>query len=730
MKNVINENCLVCITSQNKVLKIEYLPFEDNPLNYNPNFLKLTDLADSKKGWENIRDQGYELAINIRNQLNTYFHKEEVLTSPSDAYATENTIGKSTTLSKIHKKIPESEKNFYIFSEDKEHQYTLSDLIRKLDLTFTNYLYKEAVQQAKSRKVLAYSHRKFGWNREPFDLDKNFKIAIDTNFGYGWSSYFHLTIYFNEIPIIPYTKIIYYRYVNASSLLHFTESYDVDFQSFKSSFQFVTNEINSFNVHGKDTFIYKHIIQSLDELTELMDKILNNDIFYFVDENKIDTYLDLNGRNIIYDYEHLLTNINPKAINEIALYNFLKEYDKLTFTKLERDEENALRIKLNNELSKLVLNESIRSQLKEGYNIERYGYAIAILLSKYSDQNSFWQKLNDDQYNLKTHQIIKQILNVEQNYSLLMNKKSGHDLMVFRNERILLAIDFIGNIRGLEKLINASKYVNKIRESASKMILQNRNYLEKNEPLLQLANKQYLMDLDNYTIANQEFKSKILSKQYNYYHDLLSMYKDLVKLINYDLSKSSFTFDSKFDTQLETLVAHIKGSTAIASLNTDEVFSLGGFGNNNSSNSWSMKRLREEILKSQSETYKEVLKLMLKIVKTWYDFLPICELNISHLEIRNKFKEMLYEIDLLIKNINLNLKSTMDFNHSFNDFVSSFFDNHIHYIKLKPLYIEASSGINELKINLDTSEQKYKVLLRYKEDILKSIKQLEEKLNE
>jgi hypothetical protein len=726
MNRKINEDCLVCIKKENNLLKVEYLEFDVNPLLKSKSFIKLTNLLDEDKSWEDTRDVGYEHLNELKIELTKYFHEEEVLISPNDAYARTHTIGQKTLFKKIPNKIKGEEAKYYIYQEDSNHQYRLSTVIDKLKLTFINYLYKEASLKAINNGYLAFSHRKFGWNTEEFKLDENFRINVDTNFGYGRSSYFTLTFYYNEIPIIPYTKVIYYPFVNASSLLNYTEDYIVDYESFVKCFRFVSREFNAFKQNGKDSFIYNHITQSLDELSFLIEKLMDRSLFYFVDTDKIDTYLDLNNRKIIYDYEYLIDNVNPQAINEKALRDFLKEYDKLTFESL-KVENNINTLKMYEELSKNILNKSIKEDSNENFIKERYAYAIAILLSKYSDQNLYWKKLDDDKYNQNIQVIIKKILNIEQNYKILIHRKSGMNLMVFRNERIQLVVDMFKNLNGLSNLIDSNKYITKFRKSASLMMEQNNNYLSEIEPLLEIAYSKYLEDSTKFRLAKESFDKTLLSKQVTYYHELIKSYKNLVETLVFDLNKGSFSFEKSFENAFGRFLEHIVNFRLIESINFDKSFLVRIFGQQ-SYYRWSIKNLSDCYSITNSETDKQALNLMNNTIQSWYQFLSHFDVNSSNLEHIVTFNAIVSNINTSLIELSKLLKDNIDFKKSFSEFIDCFYNNHKHYSSIISNYYEAVKPINDLNDIAIKSESEFRKIENNKNRILMFNKQLQDKL--
>ncbi len=727
MIKTINENCLICIKKEGRLLKVDYLEFEENELVKNKSYIDLKALRIKENTWEYIRDRGYELVNNLRSHLPKYFHLEEALKAhPSEAYGREFTIGPETLFKKIPQKIAGDETKYFLYYEDDAHRYGLYRVIDKLELTSINYLYKNAVTKAKQQGVLAYSHRKFGWNTEIFDLDESFKIKVDTNFGYGLSSYFTLTLVFNNIPIIPYPKIVYYQYANASSLLHYTQDYQVEYQNFERCFNFVSQVVNDFIQNGKETFVHKHIIKALEELTLLIDKIMDTNIFYFVDLAKIDNYLELNGRNIIYDYEHLVDNVNPYAINKKALHELLAFYEDCDFD--IGNDQNL--IKMNSELTKFVLRESAREKTNDKFYEERYGYAIAMLLYKYSVQHNSWRDIDDDTFNVRMHKIVRNILNLEVNYKILLYRKSGIKLLFFRNERIHLALKMIDNISGLSGLIDSNTYINKICNAAKLMLKQNQEYLSEIEPVLTNARLEYLTQLKIFTEVNDKFENTLLSKQFNYYNNLIQFYKNIIVNCKYDLNENTVIFSEKSDEAFEDLILHVINSEKIASIKMNELLSIEGFGNNNMYRPWAIKTLRERYINTGAEQDKQALEMILKIVKQWYEFITFFEKSSNKEYLKTKLIEILTEIAIMSRDLVKLIPNDIEYITSFKEFSQSFYENHKHYLSIKPQYDEVVEPVNELRNMVKNLEQKYETIERNKERIIEYNKILEEEIND
>lgn len=611
-KRRINQNSLVCIRYNNKKrqLEIDYIPFrydlfsnlpwpyqeffelvfeETSELNYlkklqkeinsnkkNPNkndliigYNFLVKLRDDSK--EKRQNRGIYLFNKMKERFPESFTKEEVLTSPNEPYAKILTFGSDVTLEKVSN--DRLDDIMYHIPQIGE-SYSLESLYNKLIISFEHSLYKEAIISArKDKSILAFSYRLRGFRQIKFNMDSQFKFLTHTNFGYGRSSYFALVLNYNDIPIIPYTTIVYYRFVQASTLLNNTQNYDVTYDSFETCFKFINEEINLFYKTDKEHFIRRHITNSLEELMILLDKIMERDLFYFVEKNKINSYLDLNNRHFIYDYEHFISTANHNIINVdslsklqqlfqsnalqekssidkekqikeiisfvlsheevftddekdetlILLAKYLKYYAnkrELTFYFEDKSKVNLFYEKINNWLRKYFINdESKFHKLDVEFEKDKVVYGLAMLLSKYLDMQPEWRKLHHNSYNFRLHELIRSILNITENYNEIIIKKSGFELIDYRNNVINNSLTLIENIDQLD-IQNKLNYRNKIINNAKEMTRQNKTYLESLEVEINHTFQEYEKAQEDYSQLKREYEDK---KVYRYYQLILGI---------------------------------------------------------------------------------------------------------------------------------------------------------------------------------------------------------------
>lgn len=77
------------------------------------------------------------------------------------------------------------------------------------------YNFNKTTELIKGRESsVMYSTEDIGWTPHVYSVNDDVKITIDTNFGYGYVSYFFLSMKYKGINILPYTA--YINYYNAN----------------------------------------------------------------------------------------------------------------------------------------------------------------------------------------------------------------------------------------------------------------------------------------------------------------------------------------------------------------------------------------------------------------------------------------------------------------------------------------------------------------------------------
>lgn len=616
----VNENYLYIIENCRLGLKTTKYNMEENY--YIKNLLNdfYKTLCNKSLSTMDIKNKYKELVCNIKNNDSSFFSNYDYVDNIRSSY-----------------------EQFYL--RDNDSLITEERIKKGVIETYLQELYM-AYCHAKTRKkfnssVLAYSHRKTGWHTDEFRLDSNFKISISTNFGYGSSSYFDLLLRYKNINIIPYTKIIYYKYANASSILHCTEDYRVSDESWKVCYDFVVSEVNKFNRNGSQSFIREHIIKSIDDLCNLINKILKTDVFYFVDIDKLNSYLDLNEKSIIYDYEHLLRNVNPNAINETALKEFVMKYKELNnFGYLSYDNQKILK-----ELANPIFNDYAKNEMSQSdINKEKYGYAIAMLLSKYHLEFDEWGGISDNIYTERIQNIVKRIINIEGNFDILLYRYSGFNLISFRNERMCLCFDFFDSIESLNEIMNSKNYIKIIKNNAKILLNQNNEFYNDLFPKWYDAKREYDNLNKQYENAKEIFDNSIVAKKEKFFNEIFIKINSIISLFEYNEDNETFSIKDGLEDKYNEFLLLIKCNCGELSIKISDITHLNEYGSDSNYYSFSIGRLRKNWETASKEDKNKkllVLQYALEMNKTCeelFDYLLELNEKIDSNVIINKIK--------------------------------------------------------------------------------------------
>lgn len=157
----------------------------------------------------------------------------------------------------------------------------------------------------KDDRILMYSHNYRGWNLFDHSLNNDFKMSINSNFGYGSSSYFYSIITYKGLKINPYVDLIKYRFAKAKEILNYTNKYECKNESWFNSLENTKDSIE-FAERDENEFVKINIISKLDEFLKGL-----QDVVY----DKIDYRNDVEGFNLL-DQSKPFSSIYKKGYNE------------------------------------------------------------------------------------------------------------------------------------------------------------------------------------------------------------------------------------------------------------------------------------------------------------------------------------------------------------------------------------------------------------------------------
>ncbi len=124
-----------------------------------------------------------------------------------------------------------------------------------------NYKMKLSFCESDTDNVM-YSKESIGWCCYEYNVNEDVKIYVNTNFGYGYSSYFTLGLKYKGIDILPYSIVVNYYYADMRDVLSYLRNYRTQSESWNLAFDFVEKTSN----------------QAATEPDKFCDKFLKNEI--------------------------------------------------------------------------------------------------------------------------------------------------------------------------------------------------------------------------------------------------------------------------------------------------------------------------------------------------------------------------------------------------------------------------------------------------------------------
>lgn len=121
---------------------------------------------------------------------------------------------------------------------------------------------------------------KIGWTGLSYQINDDIQFKIYTNFGFGWSSYFHINLTYKGIDILPYSYFVKYYYADQLDIRRYTRRYDVDENCWDYAFLFV-EEIANKAINDKEHFVKMYVMNEVQEMISGLRNILAYPRQYF-----------------------------------------------------------------------------------------------------------------------------------------------------------------------------------------------------------------------------------------------------------------------------------------------------------------------------------------------------------------------------------------------------------------------------------------------------------------
>ncbi len=122
-------------------------------------------------------------------------------------------------------------------------------------------------------KNLMHSTEIIGWTKYKYSINSDVNVFFKSNFCYGRSAYFHITVVYKGVEILSYPKLVQYYYANMLDFVDCTESYKPDRQNWKLALSFVVDQSN-WVAEEEEAFVQKWIIDGTNEMITGLNEIL------------------------------------------------------------------------------------------------------------------------------------------------------------------------------------------------------------------------------------------------------------------------------------------------------------------------------------------------------------------------------------------------------------------------------------------------------------------------
>lgn len=182
-------------------------------------------------------------------------------------------------------------------------------------------MYKAFQEAEKDPSVKMYSRETIGWNNFVYMITKDVKACVSTNFGYGFASYFLLTISYKGIVIAPYTHIVRYYKANMIDIIKNTRDYCVDRDNWNAAINFVKDFAEQ-SLANPASFVENYMMNEINEMMRGLSQIMDDSCsvltkFKNEDDGKESAYYRLRFISSMSKYEKEYFEVFPHEMSLI-----------------------------------------------------------------------------------------------------------------------------------------------------------------------------------------------------------------------------------------------------------------------------------------------------------------------------------------------------------------------------------------------------------------------------
>lgn len=123
--------------------------------------------------------------------------------------------------------------------------------------------------------VIMYSHEISGWCSRDFQLSSDLEAKVYTNFGFGQSSFFTVTLAYKGINLLTFSDIVTYYYANRRDILNYTRRYSEERANWDVAFAFLTDVANKSKA-GVNNFVKEWVMKEVSTLVTGLAQILES----------------------------------------------------------------------------------------------------------------------------------------------------------------------------------------------------------------------------------------------------------------------------------------------------------------------------------------------------------------------------------------------------------------------------------------------------------------------
>jgi len=253
--------------------------------------------------------------------------------------------------------------------------------------------------------ILAFSHRRRGFDLPEFKLGVDFDVIYKSNFGYGSASYFYSHIKYKDIDILPYSDWIRYRFADKHDIIRFTRRHQLLNSSWSEAFDF-TSKLFNHSVTDPKTFVDVWIINECKEMIEGLEYLLNKNEEHEVINSQFGhkTSVKINAGRDLLDFKgekisgalHFLSKIKELTVFTDKINSFIERIKQCNLNIYPQLKEEIAKLKSEiDDLTKVIqIKEPILKKLSN--EMTKYNGIRLKIVSVLNSQNNSKLDINSD----------------------------------------------------------------------------------------------------------------------------------------------------------------------------------------------------------------------------------------------------------------------------------------------------------------------------------------------